>query len=864
LLGFLLQSFCSTAQNTIQGIVLDKDKQSPLPDAVVILKTTNDEEILAYEFTDSQGKFSKNIPAGNDSVNIIVSMLGYTTQSLRTVNKSQQLKFLLEASEIILKEVTIKAPNIRKQNDTLHYNVAGFKSAQDRYIGDVLKKLPGVEVAESGGISYNGLPINNFYIEGLDLLGNRYSLATNNIPVDAVSNVQVIENHQRVQALKDIVRSDQAAINIKLKNNKMIKPIGTVDWALGMEPFLWNLKLFTMLVTPKAQALVTYKTTNTGTDLVMELTEHPLMINEKKPMLPLGLFSSSAFSYLPLEKNRYLFNKTHLFSLNNLWKVSQSKELRINVDYAYDERSQEIVNDNRYYFNDSDSVLVINEIDKQKNYNNIADIKLNYTDNSLGHFLEDAFKLSGKWVTENSSITGTNNVAQNYSMPLFYLENSLDYTKRTGEKVFKVTSFIRYSNQPQELTVFLDPLVYQEPNIRQDAARSVFYTDNNTSWSYRFNSKSRIFVDFRLQADLEDLNTEMNFIPFPEKQLSNDVRQNRFNYIISPSYTYNNTNFHASFSFPVSFADLYVNDHILNEKNHYNYPLINPSLSLSYKFSELWESALSAGYQNEIGDVFDFSEGIVMTNYRHFRVGSGIIEKRESQNYSWRLAFRDAINALFFNVNLSYRPTERNLLSDRTFIDRYSISQRQEIDNRRDIRSIRIHAGKYFDYLKTNLSLGASHSRTDFEQKQQNVLIPVTNKITIFESKIDTKLGDWGGLAYNGLLINSRNRFSETASVSLNQIVQNFSFFIFPAKRWQIKLRGEYLNNDISSDLSKKMFFGDIGIKYQLKSMEFSFDYTNIFNQKEYGYTSFNGVNTYSTKYNLRPANFLFSMSFKY
>ncbi len=48
-------------------------------------------------------------------------------------------------------------------------SVSGFSSAKDRTIGDVLKKMPGIEVAKNGSVSYNGKAINEFLVEGIDL-----------------------------------------------------------------------------------------------------------------------------------------------------------------------------------------------------------------------------------------------------------------------------------------------------------------------------------------------------------------------------------------------------------------------------------------------------------------------------------------------------------------------------------------------------------------------------------------------------------------------------------------------------------------------------------------------------------------------
>lgn len=46
---------------------------------------------------------------------------------------------------------------------------------------------------ENGQISYQGTAINKFYIEGMDLLGGKYNIATNNISNDDVGSVEIME-----------------------------------------------------------------------------------------------------------------------------------------------------------------------------------------------------------------------------------------------------------------------------------------------------------------------------------------------------------------------------------------------------------------------------------------------------------------------------------------------------------------------------------------------------------------------------------------------------------------------------------------------------------------------------------------------
>ena len=183
-------------------------------------------------------------------------------------------------------------------------NVDAFKSAGDKSIGDLLKKLPGVEVSESGGIKYQGEAINKFYIEGLDLLERRYGIATNNVPVDAVQNVEIIENHQPVQTLRDAVVSDKAAVNLRLKKDRMSRPVGTVTLGVGYsDELLWLAEAFALSAGRDQQFIVMYKTNNAAKDIATELTAQALSSSELEDMSGYSrktLFYARSFNYPPL------------------------------------------------------------------------------------------------------------------------------------------------------------------------------------------------------------------------------------------------------------------------------------------------------------------------------------------------------------------------------------------------------------------------------------------------------------------------------------------------------------------------------------------------------------------------------------
>lgn len=74
-----------------------------------------------------------------------------------------------------------------------------------------------MDVDVDGRVRYNGKAIVKMYVEGNDLLGSRYNIATRNFDPRDISAIEIYERHQPVKALEGIVGSDATALNIKLK-----------------------------------------------------------------------------------------------------------------------------------------------------------------------------------------------------------------------------------------------------------------------------------------------------------------------------------------------------------------------------------------------------------------------------------------------------------------------------------------------------------------------------------------------------------------------------------------------------------------------------------------------------------------------
>lgn len=234
------------AQTTFSGTVKDADEKKAMSGISITIKPKGATAILNYALTDERGKFTLSFKSSSDSVLVTISGMSIKKQSIIHENKDKTLNITVVYERIVLKEMTVKPPKIRRLDDTLNYDVDQFASKSDRTIGEVLRRMPGIKVAENGSISYNGKPINRFYIDNQDMLEGRYGVATNNVEAKDVATVQVMENHQPIKALKGKEFREEGAINLKLKDNAKNVLVANAQVGIGAAPLLWNNEAFGM------------------------------------------------------------------------------------------------------------------------------------------------------------------------------------------------------------------------------------------------------------------------------------------------------------------------------------------------------------------------------------------------------------------------------------------------------------------------------------------------------------------------------------------------------------------------------------------------------------------------------------------
>ncbi|MDN3585600.1 outer membrane beta-barrel family protein [Pedobacter aquatilis] len=199
---FLVLIFCgyfAQAQNggAINGRVINAKDKKPVDYATIAVKSLKDSSIVASGQSNPDGTFSfKNIPAGN--YRVIAAFLG-----LKTTNKNITVaKAAVNVGDIAMDDdglnlndvnVTAQVPTVVVKKDTLEYDAKSVKVRENAVVEDVLKKLPGVEVAKDGSIKAGGETVTRVKVDGKEFFGSDPLLATKNLPADMVDKIQVID-----------------------------------------------------------------------------------------------------------------------------------------------------------------------------------------------------------------------------------------------------------------------------------------------------------------------------------------------------------------------------------------------------------------------------------------------------------------------------------------------------------------------------------------------------------------------------------------------------------------------------------------------------------------------------------------------
>lgn len=238
LLAFFVASTTASAF-TITGTVSDTQGE-PLPDATIRVLHSRDSTFTAGGLTSAAGRFSlSDIPNGRYIVEAtyIGFAKGYRNVKVQGANAKVDTIRLAQSS-VLLKETTVigvKTP-IKVMTDTIEFNADTYKTQPNAVVEDLLKRLPGVEVDNSGKITANGKEVTKILVDGKEFFADDPKVASKNLPVNMVDKLQVVDRKSDLARLTGVDDGeDETVINLTVKKNMKNGWFGTSEAGYGTD-----------------------------------------------------------------------------------------------------------------------------------------------------------------------------------------------------------------------------------------------------------------------------------------------------------------------------------------------------------------------------------------------------------------------------------------------------------------------------------------------------------------------------------------------------------------------------------------------------------------------------------------------------
>jgi hypothetical protein len=865
-----LWNYDAQGQIKVQGTIIDNAGRA-ISGVNAMLHPVNSNIILTYTLSDDKGYYQLYYNGEADSLQLTITAFDYEKVARIIAGVSQTLDFTLKEQPIVLSEVVVKPTPISQKGDTLNYLVSAFTGKGDRVIGDVLKKMPGIEVSAGGQIKYNGKPINKFYVENLDLLQGRYGIATNNISANDVASVEVYEYHQPIKALAGVSPTDQAAINLKLKDGIKGALSAMGQLGVGATPLLWNNELVTLYFAKKRQNINTYKGNNSGHDVSQELTS---FYSSDGRQLDNGWFLSVLSpTPPPISTERYLFNNIHTVSANVLTVLPREYELTANVSYYNDYRTKESYSRSSYYLSPDSTLHVTESLNARQTTNNL-DAAIKISTNKNNFYLNNTINVQAAWDDEGGRI---DSIHQQLETGRYYLSNNFEWIKNLpNDKAIRIYSFNGFVHTPQQLDIrpglYAEVLSGGQPfeKIRQTTEWNHFLSRTNVSFSTAKRGFRQSYyggVDVALQSLQSALHPEFftgaSAAAIPDS-LQNNLRWHTYKAYVTGEYTWSWRSLRAEVLLPVNYFLLWMNDEIPQQQKTINRLICDPSLSVTYDLSAYWKLRANYAFNQNIGNLRNSYTGYVMQDYRNFNRNDGRLADTKLHSYGFRVIYRNALKALFGNVDVFYEQFHSNMLREQRFVGLLQVQNSINLPNVFKTYGVKGDISKNLYGLHSTVSLSANYYETAASQISQGELVDYRYHHYGFHPAIKSQLTSWGGLDYSLSWSESRSGVeSMTTSYPIIRSVSNrVTLRLFPLSGLTFMATYEhYYNNAVSEGREKS--FADVSVSYKFKAVELSCAWSNIFNERQYVTASYDAVSAFVYVYEIRPAQILVTAKFK-
>lgn len=835
---FLAFTWLAAAQGddaeSLSFVVKDARDGAPLT-SVTCRVLTADGRLCAFGISDGKGELTVR---ARRTDTLEFALIGYAKKRIEAKSCSAARASTVSLAEeaVEIREVTVKVPPIRAKSDTITYNVGSFLKRGDVHLDDVLKKLPGISVAKNGTVSYQGKAINKFYIEGRDLLGSSYNQATRNMPADAVSTVEVLENHQPVKMLRGRQHSDEAAINVKLDKGHKQRPFGEIEGGVGGSPAIWSNRLFLTQIFTKDQLLVSGKMNSTGVDLSDETREHidVTNIDAYEPILSTVFSTSSTGEALP--ESRYLRNESYAAGANYLIGISDEATLRLNV--LLHKATEKHTDGYQYTYGGETPVSLTGENDARSKALTVLPI-VKYELNSDKAYLSDELRYSfNRSSTLNTLTANSDCLTEETSSRPSYFQNDLSSAFSFGERIVQFKSLFRYFDRTERLDDASDSVarynVAERFSSRSLVAKSMV-SHSLPLWGNRLRLEAQAYYKdnaFDHDGVTHNKTLRLRFTPTYEVRFASEST--------------------LSVDVPFEWIRVSISPETADGDERGRLSIL-PCLYLAHKFNHKWKVTLSANMGADAMAADFYSPTALRTGYRSSYEPNTKAYLAEDYSATLRLNYRDMARMLFFNATAAYTDHRLEAYASYDYTDTLTVVSTAEGGNHRRILLANAALDKGFPDAGVSIKTAAGYNRTFGRISQSGIMTDNTSNVADFTLSVIYQKFKWFkfNVGATGTLYWEENGFSDSGR--LRSLTTNATLQFFMAEPLDVRATFYSYVNETSPSVFKSSSLLDMAATYRIgKRWEVGVNMTNLMDDDEYELTQDSGINTFRSYLPLR------------
>jgi hypothetical protein len=240
-----------------------------------------------------------------------------------------------------LTEVIVRPKNYNYLPDTVTIKVKDLRLSSDKKIEDILRRFPGVKVDENGRMTYRNKPVETVLIDGDNLMESNYTMATKNINVDEIEEIEAYAHFSENSIVAGLGSSQSVALNLKFAKKFSYTHYGEANMAVVENQLNgYSIKSSSIINTKYVKTFALLTSNNLG-DNQSEINytdyrdRNPLY--ENLPSFPLN-YGGSFPNEGKMKLNR---NKQFNANVNNIFKIHRKLTLKLFSTFLNDNFSNQ-------------------------------------------------------------------------------------------------------------------------------------------------------------------------------------------------------------------------------------------------------------------------------------------------------------------------------------------------------------------------------------------------------------------------------------------------------------------------------------------------------------------------------------------